>query len=911
MRKKLFTFLCSLIFMLTLSVFATGQPVEAASKNTVRSVAVRIDNKKATKKTYTLDVGKSKNLKVTVSPKKAMKSIRYKSSNLKIVSVSKKGKITAKKKGTAKIQITVTGKDRKKKSTWVKVKAVNPKIQSISVRIDNKNVAGTVYSLERGGWKDLKVDVMPAKSLKSIQYVSGNASVANVDQKGTVIARNTGTARITVTALNKDNKKKSVWVDIRVTERSQEPTPTPEPTPEPTPVTPGNSKILVAYFSATNTTEKIAGYIADGLPADLYEIDPAVPYTSADLNYSDADSRSSIEMNDPNARPAISTIIENMDQYDTVFLGYPIWWGQAPRIISTFLESYNFSGKKIIPFCTSGSSGIGLSATNLHSLASGAEWMQGQRFSGSASHDSVTEWVNSLGLVEKPEPEPEPTPDPEPGTSNILITYFSLSENTENAANVDATTSASVVVDDMGKYGTTEYVAQMIQKKVGGDLHSIQTKQKYPDDFDAVVDQNHQEMQDGVLPELVQSNLDISRYDTVFIGYPVWATNAPQAVLSFLKQYDMSGKKVVPFCTHDGYGAGSSYRTISNACPQAEVLSGIAIAAKDVSAAESTLDGWLADIGITGQDPDPEPTPDPEPEGTPIKITVGNTALDGVIYDTALAEEIKEHFPLTVSMSGYGGREYYGGLSFTPGTSQNGQLNFENGDITYCRTNNTMAIFYAQTDRPNLTMEVVPIGRVTSDLSVFSSLGSREDVTFSLADAGTDDDSDEKDDADKNKVLVAYFSATNTTEKLAEYLSYGLEAELYEIVPAVPYTSADLNYGDSSSRTSMEMNDVNARPEISGSVADMGQYDTVFLGYPIWWGQAPRIISTFLESYDLSGKTIIPFCTSGSSGIGSSATNLHSLASGANWLSGRRFSSNASQNDMIQWAESLGLEATK
>lgn len=150
MRKK-FTFLWALLFVLALSVFATGQPVEAASKNTVRSVAVRIDNKKATKKTYTLDIGKSKNLKVTVSPKKAMKAIRYKSSSSKIVSVSKKGKITAKKKGAAKIQITVTGKDKKKKSTWVKVKAVSPVIKSVSVRIDNQNVTGTAYSLERGG----------------------------------------------------------------------------------------------------------------------------------------------------------------------------------------------------------------------------------------------------------------------------------------------------------------------------------------------------------------------------------------------------------------------------------------------------------------------------------------------------------------------------------------------------------------------------------------------------------------------------------------------------------------------------------------------------------------------------------------------------------------------------------------
>lgn len=107
--------------------------------------------------------------------------------------------------------------------------------------------------------------------------------------------------------------------------------------------------------------------------------------------------------------------------------------------------------------------------------------------------------------------------------------------------------------------------------------------------------------------------------------------------------------------------------------------------------------------------------------------------LDGVLYDTSLAEEIKAKFPLTVSMSGYGGREYYGGIDFKPEKISGGQLNFENGDITYCETNNTMAIFYAQTDHPDLTMEVIPIGKVTSDLSVFEGFDSTEDITFELA----------------------------------------------------------------------------------------------------------------------------------------------------------------------------------
>ncbi len=157
-------------------------------------------------------------------------------------------------------------------------------------------------------------------------------------------------------------------------------------------------KVLVAYFSATNTTKGVAKKLANAIGADLYQIDPAVPYTTADLNYNNSDSRANKEMNDPTARPAISGSVENMEQYDIVFIGYPIWWGQAPKIICTFMESYDFSGKTIAPFCTSGSSGIGSSATNLEPLTKGAVWLPGTRFSGSASQNTIMEWVRGLGL---------------------------------------------------------------------------------------------------------------------------------------------------------------------------------------------------------------------------------------------------------------------------------------------------------------------------------------------------------------------------------------------------------------------------------------------------------------------------------------------------------------------------------
>ena len=157
-------------------------------------------------------------------------------------------------------------------------------------------------------------------------------------------------------------------------------------------------KVLVAYFSATGTTKGVAEHIANGLNADIYEIVPEDPYTDADLNYNDNNSRTTIEMNDPNARPAISGSVENMEQYDIIFVGYPIWWGEAPRIVSTFMESYDFSGKTIVPFCTSGGSGMGSSASNLERLTSGATWLDGRRLNGSDSQDTVMEWVNGLGL---------------------------------------------------------------------------------------------------------------------------------------------------------------------------------------------------------------------------------------------------------------------------------------------------------------------------------------------------------------------------------------------------------------------------------------------------------------------------------------------------------------------------------
>lgn len=151
--------------------------------------------------------------------------------------------------------------------------------------------------------------------------------------------------------------------------------------------------ILVVYFSATGTTEKIAKTVSEALRADIYEITPEKPYTDEDLAYY-TDCRADREQKDSSARPAISGKVDAFDKYDTIILGYPIWHGQAPRIISTFMESYDFSGKTIIPFCTSHSSGLGSSDKNLHSLcSSSAKWMDGKDFYSNTSDDEIQQWI--------------------------------------------------------------------------------------------------------------------------------------------------------------------------------------------------------------------------------------------------------------------------------------------------------------------------------------------------------------------------------------------------------------------------------------------------------------------------------------------------------------------------------------
>lgn len=185
-----------------------------------------------------------------------------------------------------------------------------------------------------------------------------------------------------------------------LSEPTTESTETPADTSDPESSESENGKTLVVYFSATGNTEAAANYIAQETGGDLFELEPAEPYTDEDLNYSNEDSRVSREHEDESLRDVelAADTVENWDEYDTVFIGYPIWWGIAAWPVDDFIKSNDFTGKTVVPFATSASSGFGESGKLLEEMAGTGNWLEGERFSSSVSKDAVTEWIEDLNL---------------------------------------------------------------------------------------------------------------------------------------------------------------------------------------------------------------------------------------------------------------------------------------------------------------------------------------------------------------------------------------------------------------------------------------------------------------------------------------------------------------------------------
>lgn len=260
--------------------------------------------------------------------------------------------------------------------------------------------------------------------------------------------------------------------------------------------------------------------------------------------------------------------------------------------------------------------------------------------------------------------------------------------------------------------------------------------------------------------------------------------------------------------------------------------------------------------------------------------------------------ELVKGSDITIDMSQYGGFEQVGSLGQSL-PKNDVQTTTAPGDIVLY-SGNQIVVFYGSN-----SWDYTRLGKISDKSETeLKALLDKENVTMKISSKNIQSEPLSSD----KKLLVAYFSVTKHTKSIAEYISEYTGATLYEIVSETPYTDADINYGDKSSRTSLEQNDPNARPAIASTIEDIEQYDIIYLGYPIWWGEAPKIMYTFLEGAQIKvSTTIIPFCTSASSGMGTSATNLKEAAPSLNWLEGRRFAIGAEKSAVTEWIDSLNL----
>lgn len=288
-------------------------------------------------------------------------------------------------------------------------------------------------------------------------------------------------------------------------------------------------KVLVAYFSYSGTTRNIANAISEKTGGDLFEITPQDGYSNVYM-----ESNSEIRGNE---RPALTDTVENMEEYDIVFVGYPVWWHATPAPINTFLESYDLTGKLIIPFCTSGGSDIDETMPTFLNSCNGLAVYGERRISGTSQLDG---WLSELGVTGN---------IAEPGDESQLEhsepeTTVSEEETTEGYGEDGKTL---VVYFSWSTSGNTEKMASYIQEQTKGDLLEIEPLNPYPADYEKCTDVALVERDENARPEIANLPDSIEEYDTIFIGYPIWWHTAPMIIGTFLENYDLSGVEVYPF----------------------------------------------------------------------------------------------------------------------------------------------------------------------------------------------------------------------------------------------------------------------------------------------------------------------------------------------------------------------------
>lgn len=329
-----------------------------------------------------------------------------------------------------------------------------------------------------------------------------------------------------------------------------------------------DKKMLVAYFSYSGTTKEVASAISERTGADLFEIKTQKEYSNV---YTE--SNSEIRKNE---KPELADVVEQPEAYDIVFVGYPVWWHATPAPVNTFLESYDWKGKLIIPFCTSGESDIYETMPTFLNSCEGLAVHEGKRIQGAGEIDA---WLEELDLgfagdkkVSDIGEDAEEISDKESSSedSKVLVAYFSWSTS-----------------------GNTEKMAKVIQEQTKGDLFEIEPANPYPDDYEKCTEVAKAEKENNERPELASPPDSIEKYDRIYIGYPIWWHTAPMVIGTFLENYDLSGIDVYPFtqsASMDENQFEESMDFIRNSAGKANVHDGLFTEATNTDAILSYLD---------------------------------------------------------------------------------------------------------------------------------------------------------------------------------------------------------------------------------------------------------------------------------------------------------------------------------
>ena len=427
------------------------------------------------------------------------------------------------------------------------------------VKAATASISAKILIMKKGQTFKLKVAGVKVK-----KWSSSNSKVASV-KKGKVKAKKKGSATITAKA-----GKKSYKCVVAVTD--------------------GTKKSLVIYFSATGTTKTAAEKVKTAADADMIRLMPKKAYTSSDLDY-DSNCRANDEQ-EKDAKPAIATVVLNLDQYDTIYLGYPIWWGKEPGVIRTFLGKTKLSGKTVMPFCTSGSSGISGSMDHIRTMAEGATVKDGKDLTDASVAD-VEKWIEAqTGGTKMPSPSPEPTSSPEP-----MVMPTPAATTTPTAISTSEPSRNKTLVAYFSVTGSTKGVAEKIVGLTGADKYEIVSKIPYTSsDIDygnnssrTIIEQNDI----SARPEIAGNKLDLSVYSRIYIGYPIWWGMAPRILDTFVESYSFDGITVVPFCTSGSSGIGSSADRLKELAKTGTWLSGRRFAG---GASEMEIKTWIDSI---------------------------------------------------------------------------------------------------------------------------------------------------------------------------------------------------------------------------------------------------------------------------------------------------------------------------